>query len=67
MRHLWEWTTLAENRWTHIGRKLTIMIEQVEKSLEPSRALKRDGTSTFLLSQPCRKVPRALTGGSGEV
>ena len=22
-RHPWEWTTLAENRWTHIGRKLT--------------------------------------------
>jgi predicted alpha/beta-hydrolase family hydrolase len=23
-RHLWEWTTLAENQWTHDGRKLTI-------------------------------------------
>ena len=23
MRHLCEWTTLAENRWTHVGRKLT--------------------------------------------
>ena len=22
-RHLWEWTTMAENRWTHDGRKLT--------------------------------------------
>ena len=22
-RHLWEWTTLAENQWTHDGRKLT--------------------------------------------
>lgn len=23
-RHPWKWTTLAENRWTHIGRKLTL-------------------------------------------
>jgi hypothetical protein len=22
-RHFWEWTTLAENQWTHDGRKLT--------------------------------------------
>jgi hypothetical protein len=22
-RHLWEWTALAENQWTHDGRKLT--------------------------------------------
>ncbi len=22
-RHFWEWTTLAENRWTHDGRRLT--------------------------------------------
>jgi hypothetical protein len=23
VRHLCEWTTLAENRWAHVGRKLT--------------------------------------------
>jgi hypothetical protein len=23
LRHLCEWTTLAENQWPHIGRKLT--------------------------------------------
>jgi hypothetical protein len=24
VRHLCEWTTLAENRWAHVGRKLTL-------------------------------------------
>ena len=29
-RHPWKWTTLAENRWTHDGRKLTEMTDYLD-------------------------------------
>jgi hypothetical protein len=35
-RHLCKWTTLAENRWTHHGRKLTPLILNVASNWMPA-------------------------------
>ena len=32
-RHFWEWTTLAENQWTHDGRKLTPLMALAKLNL----------------------------------
>jgi hypothetical protein len=33
VRHLCEWTTLAENRWAHVGRKLTNGSHQADEAV----------------------------------
>ena len=37
-RHLGEWITLAENRWTHIGRELTVRKTVLSQEPWPPRA-----------------------------
>jgi hypothetical protein len=43
MRHLYQWAILAENRWAHYGRILTMLHRYVPKELltklEPVREL----------------------------
>jgi len=34
-RHLYEWTIMAENRWPHAGRKLTVVPTHVGVNLPP--------------------------------
>jgi len=38
-RHLWEWTTMAANRWTHDGRKLTEVTPNVSLMPSPPRVV----------------------------
>jgi hypothetical protein len=48
-RHLWEWTTLAENRWTHIGRELTS--GSADLTLKPVRLCRALPGTTLWIQQ----------------